>query len=120
MSQVFHWFCFFPALILLSFGAFLYSFCRCDGALPVCQVLGLGPGIRCGPQDVVLTLVSKIGSGSPLASLPLVVAGMRHSPCRTTVGTAVALVPPASVSPGHPWLLYIRSALKPGFGGSSL
>lgn len=86
----------------------------------MCQVLGLGPGIRCGPQDEVLTDVSQIGSGSPLASLPLVAAEWRRSPCRMMVGMAVALVPPASVPPGHPWLLYIRSALKPGFGGSSL
>ena len=46
----------------------------------MCQVLGLAPGIRCGPQNEELTDLSKIGSGSPLASLPLVVAGWRHSP----------------------------------------
>lgn len=86
----------------------------------MCQVLGLAPGIRCGPQDEELTDLSKIGSGSPLASLPLVVAGWRRSPCRMMTGTAMALVSQPLCLPGICGLLCIRSALKPGCGGSSL
>lgn len=63
----------------------------------------LAPGIRCGPGDDGLTALTVVGSGSPLASLPLLVAGWRRPPCRMMASTAMALVLLDPVPPRHPW-----------------